>query len=372
MTGSSLQPLVTLRGHSGIVWCVSWSPRGLLASCGADRTVRIWGPSGGDSNRYDAQKWTCITLLGGETFLRTVRNVTWAPDGRTLATAGFDALGNILELIGGEKPRLEAVVELPGHMSEVKSVAFSSSGGLLATCSRDRSIWLWEAGADFDYECIEVLNGHTADVKTVVWHPRVELLVSTSYDDTVRVWAEDLDEWYCVQELVEHSSTVWDAAFDRIGHRLVTVSGDASVVVWRRFPPTPGKIGATPRFKVVCRKNGVHSKPIYAVDWATSTGFIATGGGDDCIQILAQKGNENGRQNDQDERDGDMETDEYFSEADTAKASDSEDYVYIASATRAHTGDVNSVAWHPKDGRFLASAGDDGLVRLFTLIAGSP
>ena len=204
----------TLRGHSDVVWSVAWSPRGVLASCGADRSVRVWAKTGNG--------WELITTLGPESFRRTVRHLTWGADGRSLATACFDGVATVLELVGGEKPVLEPVVALEGHESETKCVAYSSEAGLLATCSRDRSVWIWEVGLDFDYECIAVLNGHSADVKFVTWHPKCELLVSCSYDNTVRVWVEDEDDWFCSETLAAHDTTVWAASFDHDGTHLGT------------------------------------------------------------------------------------------------------------------------------------------------------
>lgn len=75
--------------------------------------------------------------------------MAWAPSGETLATASFDANIGIWEQerdengeqAGGE---WECMSTLEGHETECKSVAYSCTGTLLATCSRDKTVWIWE------------------------------------------------------------------------------------------------------------------------------------------------------------------------------------------------------------------------------------
>jgi WD40 repeat protein len=250
-----------------------------------------------------------------------------------LACASFDATVSIWESANGE---FDCVATLEGHENEVKCVAWDSRGSMLATCSRDKSVWIWATDADKEFECVSILNGHTQDVKVVRWHPHEPLLVSGSYDDTIRLWHESPsgdDEWECAQTLTGHTSTVWDVAFDASGQRLVSCSDDLTVRVWQ---PVGGK------WQCVCTLQGYHTRTVFSVDVSTS-GLIATGSSDNHVRIFAP----------------DPEV----------LPPDGPSFRLLADSAADHPSDVNCVRWNPRDASILATACDDGALRLWRVPA---
>jgi WD40 repeat protein len=128
-------------GHEGLINSAAFSPDGRrLATCSADRTVRVWqidpltlpSPASGGEGRVRG----CQVLLE---HTDDVFAAAFHPDGTRLATAGRDRAIWLWDLARGE-----AVARLPGHTSYVWSLAFSPDGATLASGSGDFTVRLWD------------------------------------------------------------------------------------------------------------------------------------------------------------------------------------------------------------------------------------
>ena len=276
-----------LKAHDGICWYSAWSPDSqLLASCGQDRKIRLW--------KYCDRKLIPVQVESrpDEVHSRTIRKVAWRGDSRLLAAVSFDSTVSLwyLDSTGSQ---LRYLTKLSGQESEVKGVTFSPCGDMLATCSRDKSIWIFDISniripglgvGDFqavpsapellihqesegefvfpvspsrvnEIDCLAVLQGHSQDVKSVQFSPNnSSLLVSVSYDDSVRVWSSSdetgaSDDWHVSSTLKSaqggHSNTVWDIQFNPTENacEFITVSADGCMKIWSR--KTPIKIGSS-------------------------------------------------------------------------------------------------------------------------------
>jgi WD40 repeat protein len=103
-----------------------------------------------------------------------------SPDGRLIATTGFDNATRIWSPTTG---RIEAV--LRGHDDLPQALAFSFDGKLLATGAKDGTARVWDTRT---WHSILVLRGHTAPVTAVAFDPHSQRLLTASEDGTARVW----------------------------------------------------------------------------------------------------------------------------------------------------------------------------------------
>ena len=203
-------------------------------------------------------------------------------------------------------------------------------------------VCLFSVTEDEDYECASVLSAHTQDVKHVIWHPNKEIMASCSYDNTIKLFKEEIDDWTCFATLESHDSTVWKICFDSTGTRLVSVSDDKTVKIWQEYLPGNSEgvatTGGNATWKCVCTVSGYHDRTIFDVDWSHLDGRIVTACGDDSIRVFRE--NESSDKN-------------------------QPSFSMTAVVRKAHSQDVNSVAWNPKIEGVLASCSDDGLVKLW-------
>ena len=113
---------------------------------------------------------------------------------------------------------------------DVFKAAFSPDSRCLASCSRDRTVRLWQIGGG---EC-RVLRGHTDEVYAVAFHPDGTRLATAGRDGAVWLW--DLARGEEVVRLPGHRSFVWSLAFSPDGATLASGSGDTTVRLWDTAP----------------------------------------------------------------------------------------------------------------------------------------
>ena len=170
-----------LAGHSKPVFGVAVSPDGtLIASCGGDDTkptqsgeLKLWELSSGKPVPF------------GETPERAQNTVAFSPDGKRLASAGFDEVIKLWEVPGGK-----LLHTLEGHSRPVNSVVFFPNGGMLVSTGGGRftggnDIRIWDSSTGL---CRAVLQGHEGRVLQAIVTPDGKRILSGSGDATLRSW----------------------------------------------------------------------------------------------------------------------------------------------------------------------------------------
>jgi len=109
-----------------------------------------------------------------------VYSVAFSPDGCTLASGSYD---QTIKLWDMETHR--EIATLKGHSNTIDSVAFSPDAQMLASGSDDKTVKLWDVKTQTE---ITTLKGHSDQVKYVAFSPDGNTLASGSYDKTIKLW----------------------------------------------------------------------------------------------------------------------------------------------------------------------------------------
>eukprot|EP01147_Barroeca_monosierra_P001385 gene1385-4560_t len=72
-------------------------------------------------------------------------------------------------------------------------------------------------------------KAHKGSCTCVAWGPCGKLLASSGTDSVINVWSHELSK---VQQMKEHSRTVWHITFSSSGHLLASCSGDCTARIW--------------------------------------------------------------------------------------------------------------------------------------------
>ncbi|KAJ2714086.1 hypothetical protein H4R19_001914 [Coemansia spiralis] len=229
--------------------------------------------------------------------------------------------------VGRKGRSVDAVQLLRGHTSSVSLCAWNPTmGSVLATGAGDGTARIWDMSLAADGSRAAVLS-HDAeegsgcvDVTALAWNVQGTLLATACYNGQMRVWTAGGD-----LKLVQRQRQVPIIAmrWNSDGSSLLSAYLDGTIVVW-------GTEGSQKRHEYKA-----HAGCVLDVDWLDNATF-ASCGNDGAVKV--------------------------WREGETAAP---------VKTFTGHKSDINAIRWHAS-GKYLASASDDGTVKVWSTASDQP
>lgn len=223
---------VTLGEHEEHVTCIEFSPdSSILASGSVDETIQLWDVVTGK------RKATLKGHTGGHELM------IFSPDGHTLASATDVLWANkgkddrTIRLWDTETGQQKVTLENP-NSCVVKSIAFSPEGDMIVSGGWDiidRPLWADDYTSPGTIQLWDIATGErrttlmvpTDNVFTVAYSPNGSSLVSGSIDGTILLW--DTTTYQLKAELTGYSDAI---AFSPDGSTLAIAGRDRKIRLW--------------------------------------------------------------------------------------------------------------------------------------------
>lgn len=214
----------TIKGHTGSVVSIAFSPDGqMIATGSSDRTVKLWNLDG-----------TLLKTLTGHDY--GVRAVAFSPDGQEIASANDNTIklwtrdGRLLKTFTGPRNSGKGFNLTPdkGLYTEFFSesgISFSPDGQLIVTAGLDGTMRLWRRDGT-----MILLAGHNEIISDFSFSPDGKTIATASRDKTLKLWKLD---GTLLQTFTGHSGGVNSVGFSPDGKLLISASGDKTIKLWR-------------------------------------------------------------------------------------------------------------------------------------------
>ncbi|WP_152051614.1 WD40 repeat domain-containing protein [Tautonia marina] len=192
-------------GHSAELRVLAFADDRTLLSAGMDKIVNVWDFSDGRERLSATLRPPIFRGLAGSIYAMALSSSPDAEGQRVLAVAGYGVESSGGEITLYAYPKLlepegnaplaritdldpnVAPEERIGHRDVVRGLSVSPDGRMLASCSLDGTVRIWDI-QDRPPTPVAVLNDHVGGVQAVVFLPDGQRVASAGDDGIVRIW----------------------------------------------------------------------------------------------------------------------------------------------------------------------------------------
>ncbi|KAF9061080.1 WD40-repeat-containing domain protein [Rhodocollybia butyracea] len=220
----------TIKGHSGRVRSVAFSPDGVhIASGSADRTLRVWDARTGD---------LIVGPFNGHE--DEVKCVAFSCDGQKIVSGSYDETLHVWDALTGKM----IGVPLTGHTDKVNFVCFSPNGKQIASGSLDKTVCIWDWEGHTEGNAPALVIKHAAAVRAVAFAPDRDQVVSGTGEvgssggggNLVQVWDTRTGK-LVTGPLKGHTQYIRSVAFSPDGKHILSLSHEAACI-WDAYTGT--------------------------------------------------------------------------------------------------------------------------------------
>ena len=225
---------IELRDSDGKVLRTLEIPEGkinaLHFSADATRLVAATGITGlkGEAILFDTKSGGVLATIGEGSHRDILFDAEISPDGKLLATAGYDRAIHLWDLASGKLLR-----SMTAHNGAVYDLAFSPDGSVLASASGDGTCKIWQVATG---ERLDTLNQPEGEQCRVAFTPDARHIVAAGADNRIRLWRFVSKTAPKLNPLLEarfgHEDAIVDLAISPDGKQLATTSADRSLKLW--------------------------------------------------------------------------------------------------------------------------------------------
>ncbi|MFM9268156.1 caspase family protein [Tychonema sp. BBK16] len=313
-----------LEEHKGKVNTVSFSPDGTtIATAGSDKNIILWNPKGKIMHSLN------------KAHEKSIWRIRYSRDSQLFASPSSDKTVKIWN----QKREVLHTLKFGDKDQSVYDVSFNMYNQKIAACGASRSIKIWDVQKgillksliDKDSEVKKVYATYGLDYSPI----NPSILVSTGFKDyDLNVWNLNDKEENKPKHIGNNEYAVSSVRFNKGGNQIVSGDYKGIIKLWEIKGSNVTLIGQIKG----------HEDPILHVVFSPDSKLIASASEDRSIKIWS------------------------VNQALKNRGINSGHLDKPLEVLQGHRGQVSHISFHPKNSKLLASASDDGTVRIWTLL----